>query len=49
MRISPSPFCDHERNSPLLGGTGMPDMQRCRICEVPRAMDYFSETYVALS
>jgi len=27
----------------------MPDMQRCRICEVPRAMDYFSETYVSLS
>jgi hypothetical protein len=35
MRISPSPFRDHERIQPLFGGTGMPDMQRHRMCEVP--------------
>jgi hypothetical protein len=49
MRISPSPSCDHERTQPLLSGTGMPDMQRCCMCEVPLAMDYFWETYVSLS
>src|SRR5215813_4902232 len=25
------------KTQPLLSGTGMPDMQRCRICEVPVA------------
>jgi len=35
--------------SPWIGGTGMPDMQRCRICEVPPGTDYILETSVALS
>jgi hypothetical protein len=49
MRISPSPFRDHESFQPLLVGTGMPDMQRYCMCEVPSSGGYIFETSVSLS
>jgi hypothetical protein len=49
MRISPSPYSwkfiePLLFSRPWLVGTGMPDMQRCRRCEVPARENYFFET-----
>src|SRR5580704_11206167 len=47
MRISPSPFRDHVKNCPTSSWhRHMPDMQRCRRCEVPSRNGYFFETSV---